>query len=144
MASSGPAATDDDGATLLDQMLRDSGIVVGRAGSSSGPNPHPHQKQQGATTPDDGKEENFGSGLRRGFLDGASRRRGRKEPTMPTIAPDASSAAAASASLVLPEVQAAMQEGQEAEQRARAVPAALQALASGGAHFFVCGCVLVN
>lgn len=133
MASSGPAATDDDGATLLDQMLRDSGIVVGRAGSSSGPNPHPNPKQKQKQ-----EEEDFGSGLRRGFLDGASRRCGRKESTMPTIAPGASSSSASSASLVLPEVQAAMQEGQEAEQRARAVPAALQALASGGAHFLVC------
>lgn len=122
---------DGDGPTLLDQMLRDSGVVA--SGSQA------RAKQQ----PDKG----FGSGLRRGFLNSAKQKHHQQqqhqqpqqqqgtggstanEPNMPTI-----KLASPPSSFVLPEVQAAMDAEAKAaaEQRTRGLPPVLQALERGG------------
>jgi len=118
----GSAADDHSCPTLLDQMLRDSGASVETPSFAPAPAP-----ASGLDASD------FGSGLRRGFFhgDGPPRHRKAKEkqPGMPTVKPTAPQS-----SLVLPEVQAAMeQEATEAkEQRAHGLPPALQALARGG------------
>lgn len=122
MADVTPAPALADAPTLLDLMLRDSGLAVNHGACYPPSSPSPKKKD----------DPDFGKGLRRGFFLDHGPNKSKNDPRTPTI-----KRAPSRSSLVLPEVRAALdREADEAEaQRARALPPTLQALLGRGGTY---------